>query len=185
MSLQVTPYGWPKDSEPGPQGPYYCSIGFENAYGRGVAEAHYRACMYADIPISGINGEVMPGQWEYQVKTDHFTSESPAAALGCVANTQLGMVFYFICQIFAYCSVWLESTIFHSTITRFVFEYYVFLVCVSPCLGGPSGRPRRCRRPRDVPIPAPTCSGGPPGRGVPGPQGKDQEEKNIALQQST
>lgn len=65
--MQVTPFGWPKDAQPGPQGPYYCSIGFENAYGRGVAEAHYRACMYAEIPISGINGEVMPGQWEYQV----------------------------------------------------------------------------------------------------------------------
>lgn len=64
----VTPYGWPKDGEPGPQGPYYCSVGFENAYGRGVAEAHYRACLYSDIPISGINGEVMPGQWEYQVR---------------------------------------------------------------------------------------------------------------------
>ncbi|CAM9659268.1 unnamed protein product, partial [Chrysoparadoxa australica] len=63
-----TPFGWPTDgSEPGPQGPYYCSIGTENAYGRYIAEAHYKACMYANIPISGINGEVMPAQWEYQV----------------------------------------------------------------------------------------------------------------------
>jgi len=64
----VTPYGWPKGGEPSrPQGPYYCSIGTENAYGRAVVEAHYKACMYAGINISGINGEVMPGQWEYQV----------------------------------------------------------------------------------------------------------------------
>jgi len=64
----VTPYGWPVGGFPDrPQGPYYCSIGFENAYGRPVVEAHYRACLYAGINISGINGEVMPGQWEYQV----------------------------------------------------------------------------------------------------------------------
>lgn len=63
----VTPYGWPKNGEPAPQGPYYCSIGTENAYGRPVVEAHYKACLFAGINISGINGEVMPGQWEYQV----------------------------------------------------------------------------------------------------------------------
>merc|ERR1719235_1412300 len=62
----VTPLGWPKGGEPGPQGPYYCSAGTENAFGRPLVEAHYKACMYAGIKISGINGEVMPGQWEYQ-----------------------------------------------------------------------------------------------------------------------
>ena len=30
-------------------------------------EAHYRACLYAGIKISGTNCEVMPGQWEFQV----------------------------------------------------------------------------------------------------------------------
>ena len=68
----VTPYGWPDCSNgmqypKRPQGPYYCSIGAENAYGRPIVEAHYKACLYAGINISGINGEVMPGQWEYQV----------------------------------------------------------------------------------------------------------------------
>lgn len=50
-----------------PPGPYYCSVGTENAFGRHIAEAHYRACLFAKINISGINGEVLPGQWEYQV----------------------------------------------------------------------------------------------------------------------
>ena len=80
----VTPYGWPDCSKgmqyPKAQGPYYCSIGTENAYGRGVCEAHYRACIYAGINISGINGEVMPGQWEYQVRPyTHTLSLSPPA----------------------------------------------------------------------------------------------------------
>ncbi len=32
-----------------------------------VVEAHYKACLYAGIDVSGTNAEVMPGQWEYQV----------------------------------------------------------------------------------------------------------------------
>jgi len=62
-----TPLGWPSNGYPGAQGPYYCSVGTENAFGRRIVEAHYRACVYAGIKISGINAEVMPAQWEYQV----------------------------------------------------------------------------------------------------------------------
>ncbi|RYR07998.1 hypothetical protein Ahy_B05g075516 isoform B [Arachis hypogaea] len=61
------PLGWPIGGYPGPQGPYYCGIGADKAYGRDIVDAHYKACIYAGINISGINGEVMPGQWEFQV----------------------------------------------------------------------------------------------------------------------
>lgn len=63
----VTPLGWPRFGYPGPQGPYYCSVGARRAYGRQVVEAHYKACLYCGINISGTNAEVMAGQWEYQV----------------------------------------------------------------------------------------------------------------------
>lgn len=49
------------------QGQFYCSIGSENAYGRIIAEKHLKACLDSGINISGINAEVAPGQWEFQV----------------------------------------------------------------------------------------------------------------------
>ncbi|RJE20982.1 glutamine synthetase [Aspergillus sclerotialis] len=61
------PYGWPRGGFPGAQGPYYCGVGTGKVYCRDIVEAHYRACLYAGIKISGINAEVMPSQWEYQV----------------------------------------------------------------------------------------------------------------------
>ena len=61
------PLGWPHNGYPGAQGPYYCSVGANVCFGRIIADAHYKACLYAGINISGTNAEVMPGQWEYQV----------------------------------------------------------------------------------------------------------------------
>ena len=54
-------------SEEKTQGQFYCSAGAENAFGREVAEEHLQACVYAGIKISGINAEVAPGQWEFQI----------------------------------------------------------------------------------------------------------------------
>ena len=62
------PLGWPDEGHPErPQGPYYCSVGFEDVAGRDIVEDHMYACLDAGIAISGINAEVMLGQWEYQV----------------------------------------------------------------------------------------------------------------------
>jgi len=61
------PLGFPVDGYPAPQGPYYCGAGAENTFGRDVVEAHARACVDAGILIYGVNAEVMPGQWEFQV----------------------------------------------------------------------------------------------------------------------
>ncbi|KAH1147841.1 hypothetical protein GYH30_042803 [Glycine max] len=43
--------GWPLGGFPGLQ-----------AFGRDIVDSHYKACIYAGINISGINGEMMGGQ---------------------------------------------------------------------------------------------------------------------------
>jgi len=58
------PLGFNPDNN---QGQYYCSVGNNNAFGRQIAEEHLHACLHANIKISGINAEVAPGQWEFQV----------------------------------------------------------------------------------------------------------------------
>lgn len=60
------PIGWPSNGYPPPQGPYYCGAGGGRENGRDIAQAHYQACRYAGIRLSGMNGEVLPGQWEFQ-----------------------------------------------------------------------------------------------------------------------
>jgi len=61
--------GWPVGNFPEPQGMYYCGVGAKYVYGREICEAHYRACLNAGVDLYGINAEVCPGQWEFQVGT--------------------------------------------------------------------------------------------------------------------
>lgn len=61
------PLGFPATGDPSPQGQYYCSVGTRNAFGRDIVEEVVEACIYAGVKISGMNAEVAPGQWEYQV----------------------------------------------------------------------------------------------------------------------
>jgi glutamine synthetase len=53
--------------ENGKQGQYYCSVGANNAFGREIVEEHLSACLAAGLNISGVNAEVAPGQWEFQI----------------------------------------------------------------------------------------------------------------------
>tara|TARA_B100001142_G_scaffold128914_1_gene130680 strand:- start:1249 stop:2376 length:1128 start_codon:yes stop_codon:yes gene_type:complete len=49
------------------QGQYYCSVGHDNCFYREIAEEHMEECLKCGINISGINAEVAPNQWEFQV----------------------------------------------------------------------------------------------------------------------
>ena len=62
------PLGFPSERRyPAAQGPYYCGVGADEVYGRDIVEAHLEACLEAGLMIQGINAEVMPGQWEFQM----------------------------------------------------------------------------------------------------------------------
>jgi len=61
------PLGWPEQGYPAPQGPFYCGAGADDVFGREMVEEHMDACLNAGLTMSGLNAEVMPGQWEFQV----------------------------------------------------------------------------------------------------------------------
>ncbi len=67
LFLGSRPLGFPENGFPAPQGPYYCGVGADEIYGRPMVEAHMAACLDAGLQLSGINAEVMPGQWEFQI----------------------------------------------------------------------------------------------------------------------
>ena len=71
-----TPLGWPDKGYPAPQGPFYCGIGADEVFGRELVEKHLKCCLEAGILIFGVNAEVMPGQWEFQIGYRGFKGES-------------------------------------------------------------------------------------------------------------
>jgi glutamine synthetase len=81
-----TPLGWPENGYPAPQGPFYCGVGSDEAFGRELVDDHAQACIDAGIMIYGINAEVMPGQWEYQVGHRGFKGETADPLTVCDHN---------------------------------------------------------------------------------------------------
>lgn len=61
------PLGFPTEGYPAPQGRYYCGIGTKNVVARDFVEEHLDLCLACGLNITGINAEVMVGQWEFQL----------------------------------------------------------------------------------------------------------------------
>jgi len=63
----IKPLGWPDNGFPAPQFGYYCGVGADEVFGRQIVEEHMDACLRAGLKLAGINAEVMPAQWEFQI----------------------------------------------------------------------------------------------------------------------
>lgn len=90
------PLGFPISGFPEPQGPFYCSVGSDVAFGRQIAEEHMNICMRAGLLIYGINAEVMPGQWEFQI--GYRGDASDDASLLCMAD-ETWIARYLLCLV--------------------------------------------------------------------------------------
>lgn len=72
MSLdRKTPIAWTEgakhDCIPQQQGQHYCGTVTVTDTCRRIAEEHLSKCLVAGLNMSGLNAEVLPGQWEFQV----------------------------------------------------------------------------------------------------------------------
>jgi glutamine synthetase len=70
------PYGWSTEAinmhlRGGIKTPeeciFYCGVGAHCAFGRAIAMEHMNKCIKAGVAICGINSEVAPSQWEFQI----------------------------------------------------------------------------------------------------------------------
>ena len=86
LSSNGIPVGYNKNSnKTRPQGNYYCGIGADNAIGRECIEEAFQNCLRAGLNLTGLNAEVAPSQWEFQV-----------CAIGIDVSDQLYIMRYII-----------------------------------------------------------------------------------------
>ena len=55
------------NNKPDAQGKYYCGVGGDCVIGRQFIEKAFDNCLKAGLSLTGLNAEVAPGQWEFQV----------------------------------------------------------------------------------------------------------------------
>jgi glutamine synthetase len=81
ISVGGKPIGFTEDAKP--QKDYYCGVGGDNVCRRDVIEEAFQNCLKGGLNLTGLNAEVAPSQWEFQV-----------CAIGINAADQLIMLRY-------------------------------------------------------------------------------------------
>ena len=64
---ELVPLGFLNRENCREQGDYYCGVGGNNVIGKDIIEEAMDNLLYSDISITGMNAEVAPSQWEFQV----------------------------------------------------------------------------------------------------------------------
>ncbi len=77
------PVGFPRDPTqfPAPQGPYYCSVGYNNTQIRAFMDDVLIRCLNSNVRITGYNLEVCPGQAEFQVCAENIKAADDSVML--------------------------------------------------------------------------------------------------------
>jgi glutamine synthetase len=83
-------------------------VGADVSFGREVVEAHLKLCLASGVTISGVNAEVMPGQWEYQV----------GPCIGISAADQMLISRYLMLRVGEVYDVVIRSSPFYSYLCR-------------------------------------------------------------------
>ena len=87
---QLVPVSFPDNQTvPSGQGDYYCGVGGSNVYGRDLIEQILQRLLHSRIPITGLNAEVAPAQWEFQVCATGIDAADSLILLRYICNRVL------------------------------------------------------------------------------------------------
>ena len=88
--VSLLPVAFPTNqSVPEPQGDYYCGVGGSNIYGRDYIHDILQKSMSAGLHLTGMNAEVAPAQWEFQVCSVGIEAADDLILLRYIANRVL------------------------------------------------------------------------------------------------
>lgn len=86
----LLPVAFPNNqSVPEPQGDYYCGAGGSNVYGRDLVHEILQKALQVGIHLTGMNAEVAPAQWEFQVCSVGIEAADDLILLRYIANRVL------------------------------------------------------------------------------------------------
>ena len=86
----LVPVAFPNNQTvPQPQGDYYCGVGGSNIYGRDYIHEILQKALAAGLHLTGMNAEVAPAQWEFQVCSVGIEAADDLILLRYIANRVL------------------------------------------------------------------------------------------------